>query len=77
VIVDAEERVECVKVASQYLTEDGVIILDDSHRDYYKEAFDFAREQGFRKLDFKGQKPAGISEYWTTVFYRPDNCLGI
>jgi hypothetical protein len=77
VIVDAEVRVDCVKIAAQCLTDDGVIILDDAHRDYYQEAFDFACQQGFRKINFKGLKPAGIREYGTTIFYRSDNCLGI
>ena len=77
VIIDAKERVECFYAATKCLTQSGVIVLDDSHRDYYQDAFDFAEQQGFRRLDFEGLKPAGIREYRSTVFYKSDNCLGI
>ena len=77
VIVDSWERPECMRESVSKLSPGGVIILDDSHRDYYADAFSFMQAQGFRKIDFEGLKPAGIREYRSTVFYRPDNCLGI
>ncbi len=77
VVIDAADRVDCVMAAINYLTDDGVIILDDSHRDYYQQAFDFMKQRGFRKIDFEGLKPAGIRGYRSTVFYRSNNCLGI
>jgi hypothetical protein len=77
VVIDAADRVECVKAAVNHLTDDGVIILDDSHRDSYQPAFEFMKSLGFRKIEFEGLKPAGIRSYRSTVFYRPDNCLCI
>ena len=77
VIVDAEERVACMKQAVPWVTDRGVILLDDAEREHYKEGIDTVLAAGFRKLDFEGLKPNGIRAYRTTVFYRNGNCLGI
>jgi hypothetical protein len=77
IVVDAQDRVECLMQAPAALTDRGVIILDDSHPDDHAQAIAFLADQGFRKLDFEGIKPGSIRAYRTTVFYRADNCLGI
>jgi len=77
IVVDANDRADCLMQAPAALTDKGVIILDDSHRDQYAQAIGFLANQGFRKLDFEGIKPGSIRGYRTTVFYRADNCLSI
>lgn len=77
IVVDGRERVRCVNVAKDCLTEQGVIILDDSSRPRYTEAIDSLRAAGFKQLDFIGLKPASINAHQTTIFYRNNNCLGI
>ncbi len=77
VVVDGRERVECALYAQKYLTEDGVLILDNSERDHYQPAKDFMENLGFRRLDFYGMGPIVSYEFCSTVFYRPGNCLGI
>ncbi|MDH3990855.1 MAG: FkbM family methyltransferase, partial [Gammaproteobacteria bacterium] len=77
VIVDAEERVKCMLNAPEYLTERGVIILDDAARPDYREGVDGLLSKGFRVLPFDGMKAGGINIYRTSIFYRDGNCLGI
>lgn len=77
VLVDGIDRVNCVRMAFDHLTEQGVVILDDSQRSAYRESFDVAESRGFRSLSFEGLKPSGHSCDSTTIFYRDRNCLGI
>jgi hypothetical protein len=77
VVVDGRKRVKCTMFASDYLTDDGVLILDNSEREFYEEAKNFMKERGFRRLDFYGMAPIVSHETCSTVFYRPGNCLDI
>jgi tRNA A58 N-methylase Trm61 len=77
VVVDAEDRVNCLLNAHQSLTEKGVMILDDSKGEGWNPVIDQLQEQGFKKLDFEGLKPGRTSGYRTTIFYKNENCLGI
>ncbi|MBT8422035.1 MAG: hypothetical protein KJP03_02860 [Gammaproteobacteria bacterium] len=77
VVIDAADRIDCVAASVGCLTDDGVIILDDSSDTRYQRTFESMKDKGFRRLDFEGLKPAGIRAYRSSVFYRPDNCLGI
>lgn len=83
VIVDARDRVNCVKQSLGHLTDRGVVILDDSHREAYREGIEFAKARGFRALAFEGMKPCGDGGPSSdpvdrsTVLYRDGNCLGI
>lgn len=77
VIVDGRNRVKCARFAVDYLTADGVLILDNSEREWYQGAKDYLLEKGFRRLDFIGMAPIVGIETCTSVFYRDGNCLGI
>lgn len=77
IIVDGRDRVNCCKEALEALTEDGVVVLDDSERSKYDKAFLFFERNGFKHLPFTGMAPGAIISKCTTIFYRPNNCLGI
>ena len=77
VIVDGRDRVNCVKQGIEKLSVAGVIILDDSNRKHYSEAIDYAKNKGFRVLDFEGLKPTGFGINKTSILYRDNNCLNI
>ncbi len=78
ILVDGRKRVECAKNSFDQLSDNGVLILDDSQREKYQGAFDFYAEKGFRKLTFTGIKPSGFRRYASTIFYRANNnCLDI
>lgn len=77
IIVDGRDRVNCVKNAIKNLKESGVIVLDDSERESYKEGIDFMLSHGFKKIDFWGISPGLFYKKNTTIFYKTVNCLEI
>ncbi len=77
IIIDGEDRSNCVVNSLSALKEDGVMILDDSERLEYKDAIIFLRQQSFKQIDFWGIAATLFLRKCTSVFYRKDNCLGI
>jgi len=77
IIVDGRDRVNCCKQAVKAVSANGVIVLDDSERDFYKEGITFLKNKGFKELSFSGISPGLFYRKSTSVFYRTDNCLGI
>ena len=77
VIVDGRDRVNCVKQSISALSAKGIILLDDSQRERYKEGIEFAIGLGFRALDIEGLKATDVIMNRSTILYRNDNCLGI
>ena len=77
VVVDGRDRVNCVKQSLPALSDRGVLLLDDSQRERYAEAIDFARDNGFKTLDIAGLKPGSCFCEQTTILYRPGNCFDI
>jgi hypothetical protein len=77
IIVDGRDRVNCCKQAADALTPEGVVVLDDSERDFYREGVDFLKKKGFKQLSFSGISPGLFYYKATSVFYKDENCLGI
>ena len=77
VIIDGRDRVNCLINSINYLNKEGVIIFDNSDREYYEEGFKFLNKNGFKRLEFQGHGPICINFWETSIFYREKNCLGI
>jgi hypothetical protein len=77
IVIDGRDRVNCASHCLAALKPDGVIIWDNSEREKYKPGYDLLAANGFRRIDFSGLGPVNVREWQTTIFYRPDNCLGI
>lgn len=77
IIIDGRDRVNCVTNSLGALTEDGVIIFDNSNLESYKEGINFLITNGFKKLDFIGLSPVTPHNNYTSIFYRDKNCLYI
>ena len=77
IIIDGRDRENCVKNSISCLTADGVIVFDNSQLLEYRNAIDFLKDQGFKRIDFYGLLPIVAHENCTTIFYRSNNCLGI
>lgn len=77
IIVDGRYRVKCVIEAAAYLTDIGVIILDNSERSKYEEAKVYVKNIGFKQIDFWGMSPGVSTWNCTSIFYRDFNCLSI
>ena len=77
IIVDGLHRNECLVNSINKLSENGVIILDDSERSEYQNGLDFILDHGFMSLDFWGIAPIVLFKKCTTVFYKSNNCLKV
>jgi hypothetical protein len=77
IIVDGRERVKCLENAVQHLSDEGIIILDDSNRQKYINGIDFLKKNGFKQLELEGMKPNTFRLTASSIFYRNDNCVGL
>ncbi|WP_442589358.1 FkbM family methyltransferase [Pedobacter sp. AW31-3R] len=77
IIVDGRDRVNCCKKCISALNPGGIIVLDDSDRKHYAEAFTFLKEAGFKNIPFTGIAPGLFYLKSTTIFYKQENCLQI
>jgi len=77
IVIDGRHRVECAINCLAALQTDGVIVWDNSDREEYRPGFDFLFKAGFKCLDFRGMGALATRRWNTSIFYRPQNCLGI
>lgn len=77
VLVDGEFREECLFKSIKYLSERGVILLDDTNADEFSQLFRKMVELGFRYLKFNDFAPIINYNKESTLFYRDSNCLGL
>lgn len=77
IIIDGDDRENCMKECISSLTDNGVVLLDDSQRKEYDDCIQKLEKSGFRRIHFEGLKPKGKHMDRTTIFYRDENSLGI
>lgn len=71
IVIDGKWRRSCAEAAVQRITDDGIIILDNS--DWFPHAAGVLRKQGFFQIDFSGLGP--INTYaWTTSLFVRSSC---
>ena len=75
--IDGVRRYQCSVSALDKISSDGVIILDDSHRENYGEIIELLCSKNFKELRFSGIKRLVPFITSTSVFYRKQNCLYI
>ncbi|MFJ8102443.1 hypothetical protein [Lysinibacillus sp. NPDC096212] len=75
---DGIHRKESVEQALPFLKKKGVIIFDNSDRQrLFGDGMQYLTNEGFKKIEFYGMGAINDYEWETSVFYRPDNILGI
>lgn len=77
IFIDGLHRNSCAVTSINFMTESGVIILDDSERKEYQKTFELMKQEGFKSLTFTSIKPLAFKLASTTVFYKKNNCLDI
>ena len=77
IIVDGRDRVNCILNSTSSLSQDGVLILDDSEREEYQNGVIHLKQLGYNELDFWGIAPGIFYNKCTSIFYKDNNCLGI
>jgi hypothetical protein len=76
-VIDGRRRVASARRSLARISAGGIVLWDNTDRDYYAPGCDYLAEQGFKRLDFWGMGPINVYEWCTTIFYRPNNCFGI
>ncbi len=77
IIIDGRDRNNCVKNSINFLTNDGIIVYDNTQLAEYASSIEFILQNGFKRLDFNGLLPVVAHNNTTTIFYRNENCLNI
>jgi hypothetical protein len=75
VVVDGRRRNECIVAASESVTEEGIIILDNSDRERYLTGINFLQNLGYSRIEFSGMTPMGVALSETSIFFRRNNIL--
>ena len=76
-IIDAGNRLEIATNASTFISDDGVVLYDDSNSQDWLDLRNLMAQNGFKEISFLGMGPQDIVLCRTTIFYRQHNCLGI
>lgn len=78
ICIDGTYRNECASVCLDYLTNDGIIIFDNSDWEHlFSKGINFLKDKGFKQLEFYGMGPINDYEWGTSIFYRKENILGL
>lgn len=77
ILIDGRERIACLKNAVKKISDNGVIVFDDSEREKYQEMFTIMSDLNFKHLPFSGIAIGAIHKKCTSVFYRDNNVFGI
>jgi len=77
IFIDGIHRTDCCLTAKNYLTDHGIIILDDAERTEYEDGINNLLSSGFKKIDFWGISPGLTYTKATTIFYRDNNCIKV
>lgn len=78
VVIDGEQRNECGHLAADHLSDDGIIVWDNTeHEDLYANGLGFLASRGFHRVDFWGMAPLQPWKTSTAILFRPRNLLGI
>lgn len=77
IVVDGRRRNECLVTASESVSSEGIIILDNSDRERYVTGIKFLQDLGYSRIEFSGMTPMGVDLSETSIFFRKNNVLGI
>ena len=77
IVIDGIRRIECANYAINLLSPEGCILFDDTQFSEHKEIFEIMKKNEFKELRISGAKPIQNDRSEATIFYRPNNILGI
>jgi precorrin-6B methylase 2 len=77
IVIDGIQRLECIENTINLEKESTIIILDNSHREELKTAYEKLINRGYKSIDFFGPTALSPYESCTTIFYRKKNLMRI
>jgi len=76
IIIDGNYRLACSNAALEKITNEGMIVLDNSDRLIEKECAKLFRENGFIQIDFSGFGPINGYCWTTSIFLKSTKLFG-
>jgi len=74
ILIDGRDRVRCAQNAVERLQQNGIILWDNTEREYYRKGYDFLKEKGFKRLELSGILYGNTgTACFTSIFYRENN----
>ncbi len=70
IIIDSLKRFLCLERSINFLTKNGILLVDDSERKSYKKIFTLMKDNNFIQRDFPGIAPGQFKRKNTTIFSR-------
>lgn len=77
VVIDGRRRGESARSAVNAISDDGVLIWDNSDRGKYRHGLEELARAGWRRIDFDGLSPLKNEVDRTSILYRDGNCFGL
>jgi hypothetical protein len=77
IVCDSFDRVNCVRNSLQKVSNDGVILLDNSERDKYQIIFKEMLDLNWYSITFSDLGPCRIKPSSSTIFYKKYNILNL
>ena len=77
ILVDGDFREACLRKGIEYLSDAGVILLDDTNAPEFNSLIPNMTQLGFKHLRFNDFAPIISYNKESTLFYRDGNCLGL
>jgi FkbM family methyltransferase len=70
IVVDGMARILTSSLAADFVSEQGIIVFDNSDREEYSPAYRLLHEKGFSRIDFWGPGPINPYQWCTSVFFK-------
>ena len=75
IIVDGSHREKCIEESLEKLTENGILIIDNSDWRSLSSSVGFLKSKGYLQVEFYGMGPVNGHPWGTSIFYRNGNIL--
>jgi hypothetical protein len=75
VVVDGDHRNQCASMCLDTLSDDGIVVFDNSDRHVYNEGIQCLLNAGFFRIDFWGLIPSYAYRNCTSIFFRNPELL--
>jgi hypothetical protein len=70
IVIDGDFRYAMIDIAVSMLSEDGIIVCDNSEGYGFYSGF---RDRGLRRVDFYGNAPGVVLPHCTSIYFRPES----
>jgi hypothetical protein len=75
VVIDGEHRNQCVLMCLDAISDEGIVVFDNSDRQSYNEGIQCLLDAGFFRIDFWGLIPSYAYRNCTSIFFRNPELL--